>query len=303
VEIRSLSPHLPNRPFLPQAGVWAIFVKLPIAGWGRKPMDIAKQCMVKPGSKLRLKDRDPADTFGIHRDNKAHEKMVGRLRELQHLLYADKRYALLIVLQALDAGGKDGTIRHVMSGVNPQGCDVTSFKGPSNMELAHDYLWRVHQAVPQLGKIGIFNRSHYEDVLIVRVHRLAPEEVWSKRYRQINDFERMLTENGVTILKFFLHISKEEQRRRFEARMQDTSRNWKLSLPDFEERQHWNEYQEAYEDALRKCSTERAPWYVIPSDRKWLRNHIIAELIVRALDNMKLKYPAPTVDISKVVLS
>jgi PPK2 family polyphosphate:nucleotide phosphotransferase len=243
------------------------------------------------------------DTFGIQRDNKAHEKMVGRLRELQHLLYADKRYALLIVLQALDAGGKDGTIRHVMSGVNPQGCDVTSFKGPSNMELAHDYLWRVHQAVPQLGKIGIFNRSHYEDVLIVRVHRLAPEEIWSKRYRQINDFERMLTENGVTILKFFLHISKEEQRRRFEARMQDTSRNWKLSLPDFEERQHWNEYQEAYEDALRKCSTERAPWYVIPSDRKWLRNHIIAELIVRALDNMKLKYPAPTVDISKVVLS
>lgn len=266
-------------------------------------MDIAKHCIVKPGSKFRLKDRDPDDTLGIKRNDKAHQKRIGRLTELQHLLYADKRYALLIVLQALDAGGKDGTIRHVMSGVNPQGCDVHSFKAPSHLELSHDYLWRIHQAVPPLGNIGIFNRSHYEDVLIVRVHRLTPAEVWEQRYRQINEFERTLTENGVTILKFFLHISKDEQRRRFEARMQDTSRNWKLSLPDFEERQHWNEYQEAYQDALRKCSTERVPWYVIPSNRKWLRNRVIAELIVQALDNMKLKYPAPTVDISKVVLS
>jgi PPK2 family polyphosphate:nucleotide phosphotransferase len=266
-------------------------------------MDIAKHCLVKPGSKLRLKDRDPDDTFGIKRNDKAHQKVIDRLGELQHLLYADKRYALLIVLQALDAGGKDGTIRHVMSGVNPQGCDVHSFKAPSSVELSHDYLWRIHQAVPPLGNIGIFNRSHYEDVLIVRVHRLAPTEVWEKRYRQINEFERTLTENGVTILKFFLHISKDEQKRRFEARMQDVTRNWKLSLPDFEERQHWNEYQEAYEDALRKCSTERAPWYVIPANRKWLRNHMIAKLIVKALDGMKLKYPAPTVDISKVVLS
>lgn len=266
-------------------------------------MDIAKHLMVRPGSKLRLKDRDPDDTFGIKRNEKSHQKTIDRLRELQHLLYADKRYALLIVLQALDAGGKDGTIRHVMSGVNPQGCEVHSFKAPSSVELAHDYLWRIHQAVPPLGNIGIFNRSHYEDVLIVRVHRLAPAEVWEKRYRQINEFERTLTENGVTILKFFLHISKDEQKRRFEARMQDTSRNWKLSLPDFEERQHWDVYQEAYEDVLRKCSTERAPWYVIPANRKWLRNHVIADLIVKALDDMKLKYPAPTVDISKVVLS
>jgi PPK2 family polyphosphate:nucleotide phosphotransferase len=266
-------------------------------------MDIAKHCIVKPGSKFRLKDRDPGDTFGIRRNDKAHQKTIDRLRELQHLLYADKRYALLIVLQALDAGGKDGTIRHVMSGVNPQGCQVTSFKAPSSTELAHDYLWRVHQAVPPRGNIGIFNRSHYEDVLIVRVHRLAPTEVWSRRFRQINEFERMLTENGVTILKFFLHISKAEQKRRFEARMQDPTRNWKLSLPDFEERKHWNEYQEAYQDALRKCSTKLAPWYVIPADHKWLRNHLIAELIVQALDDLKLKYPAPTVDISKVVLS
>jgi len=266
-------------------------------------MDIAKHCIVKPGSKLRLKDRDPNDTLGIKRNDKAHQKTIARLGELQHLLYADKRYALLIVLQALDAGGKDGTIRHVMSGVNPQGCDVTSFKAPSSTDLSHDYLWRIHRAVPALGNIGIFNRSHYEDVLIVRVHRLASTEVWSRRFRQINEFERMLTENGVTILKFFLHISKDEQKRRFEARMEDPARNWKLSLPDFEERQHWNEYQEAYQDALRKCSTKLAPWYVIPADRKWLRNYVIAELIVEALDNMKLKYPAPTVDISKVVLS
>ena len=266
-------------------------------------MNLGKHLIVKPGHKFRLKDRDPDDTFGIKRNDKGHQKTIDRLRELQHLLYADRRYSLLIVLQALDAGGKDGTIRHVMSGVNPQGCEVTSFKAPSNTELSHDYLWRIHHCVPQRGNIGIFNRSHYEDVLVVRVHRFVPEEVWSKRYRQINDFERMLTQNGVTILKFFLHISKEEQKRRFEARMQDSSRNWKLSLPDFEERQHWDAYQEAYEDALHKCSTEWAPWFVVPADRKWFRNYVIADLIVQALDDMKLKYPAPTVDISKVVLA
>jgi PPK2 family polyphosphate:nucleotide phosphotransferase len=265
-------------------------------------MDLAKHCIVKPGHKVRLKDWDPDDTFGLKRNDKAHEKTLDRLRELQHLLYADKRYALLIVLQALDAGGKDGTIRHVMSGVNPQGCEVTSFKAPNSDELAHDFLWRIHKAVPHRGNIGIFNRSHYEDVLIVRVHRLVPKETWSQRYRQINDFERMLCDNGVSILKFFLHISKDEQKRRFEQRMQDPARNWKLSLPDFEERQHWDEYTRAYEDALRKCSTECAPWYVIPANRKWIRNYLVAELIVRALDDMKLKYPAPTVDISKVVL-
>ena len=265
-------------------------------------MDLAKHCLVKPGSKLRLKHRDPDDIFGYRRNDKTHQKTLNRLRELQHLLYADKRYSLLIILQALDAGGKDGTIRHVMSGVNPQGCEVVSFKAPSNEELAHDFLWRIHRAVPNRGNIGIFNRSHYEDVLIVRVHKLVPKEVWNHRYRQINDFERMLHENGVTILKFFLHISKEEQKRRFAARISDSSRNWKLSLPDFEERQHWQDYMDAYEDALEKCSTEWAPWYVIPSNRKWFRNHLVAELVVEALDRMRLKYPAPTVDISKVVL-
>ncbi len=265
-------------------------------------MNLAKHCIVQPGSKLRLKHRDPDDTFGKKRDDKAHEKTLDRLRELQHLLYADKRYSLLIVLQGLDAAGKDGTIRHVMSGVNPQGCDVTSFKAPSTEELARDYLWRIHKAVPAKGSIGIFNRSHYEDVLIVRVHELVPKPVWRSRYRQINDLERMLTENGVTILKFFLHISREEQKKRFEARILDSSRNWKLSLPDFEERQHWDHYTAAYEEALQRCSTKEAPWYVIPANRKWFRNYLVADLVVRALDNMRLKYPAPSVDISQVVL-
>lgn len=265
-------------------------------------MDLIKHCIVKPGSKLRLKDRDADDTFGIKRNEKAHQKTLDRLRELQHLLYADKRYALLVVLQALDAGGKDGTISHVMSGVNPQGCQVTAFKTPSADELTHDFLWRVHKATPSLGNIGIFNRSHYEDVLVVRVHKLVPKDVWRKRYRFINDFEHMLAENKVTILKFFLHISKDEQKRRLEARLQDPTRNWKFSIADMEERQHWDDYTEAYEDALRKCSTDRAPWYVIPANKKWLRNQLVAELIVHTLDRLKLKYPAPTVDISKVIL-
>jgi PPK2 family polyphosphate:nucleotide phosphotransferase len=265
-------------------------------------MDLSKHCIVRPGSKLRLKHRDPDDTFGKKRDDKAHEKTLRRLRELQHLLYADKRYALLIILQALDAGGKDGTIRNVMSGVNPQGCEVVSFKAPTTEELAHDFLWRIHRATPNRGNIGIFNRSHYEDVLIVRVHGLVPKEVWHRRYRQINEFEQMLTENGVTILKFFLHISREEQRRRFEARIQDSSRNWKLSLPDFEERQHWDDYTAAYEEALHRCSTAWAPWYVIPSNKKWFRNCVVADLVVNALDHMRLKYPPPTVDVSKVIL-
>ncbi len=265
-------------------------------------MDLAKHSIVRPGSKVRLKDYDPDDTFGIKRNEKALDKTLDRLRELQLLLYADKRYSLLIVLQGLDAAGKDGTIQHVMSGVNPQGCDVTSFKAPSSEELARDYLWRIHKAVPPRGTIGIFNRSQYEDVLIVRVHDLVPKSVWRERYGQINDFERMLTDNGTTVLKFFLHISKEEQKKRFEARIQDPSRNWKLSLPDFEERQHWDDYTAAYEDALGKCSTEEAPWYVIPANKKWFRDYLVAELVAKALENMRLKYPAPAVDMSKVVL-
>jgi PPK2 family polyphosphate:nucleotide phosphotransferase len=265
-------------------------------------MDLAKHCIVNPGSKVRLKDRDPDETFGKRRNDKALEKTLDRLRRLQHLLYADRRYALLIVLQALDAGGKDGTIRHVMSGVNPQGCQVTAFKAPTAEELAHDFLWRVHKGTPALGNIGIFNRSHYEDVLAVRVHNLAPKDVWHKHYQHINDFEKMLTDHKVTILKFFLHISQDEQKKRLEARIKDPTRNWKFSMADVEQRHHWDEYMKAYEDALRKCSTDSAPWYVIPANNKWFRNYLVAELVVRTLDQMGLKYPRPTVDISKVAL-
>lgn len=266
-------------------------------------MDIAKRCIVKPGSKVKLAEWDPDENLGIQRDDDALAKNIERLSELQHLLYADRRYALLIVLQAMDAGGKDGTIRHVMSGVNPQGCEVVAFKAPSSEESQHDFLWRVHKAVPLRGDIGIFNRSHYEDVLIVRVHQLAPKKVWSKRYRQINAFERILADNNVTILKFFLHISNEEQRKRFEARLTDPAKNWKLSLPDFEERKHWDEYMRAYEVALRKCSTDWAPWYIIPSNSKWLRNYAVSTIITQTLTDLKLKYPAPAIDLSKIELT
>jgi len=266
-------------------------------------MDLIKRCIVKPGSKAHLKDRDPADTFGVRHNDRALEKRLERLRDLQQLLYADKRYALLIVLQALDAGGKDGTIRHVMSGVNPQGCKVTAFKVPSSEERSHDFLWRVHKAVPEQGDMGIFNRSHYEDVLVARVHHIVPKAVSSKRFRHINDFEHMLSDNGVRILKFFLHISKEEQKRRLQARIFDPLRNWKLSLADIEERKYWDDYMKAYEDALHKCSTSWAPWHVIPADHKWFRNYLVAELTVQALEEMKLEYPTPLADISKLELA
>ena len=266
-------------------------------------MDLGKHLIVKPGKSARLDKRDADDTLGVKKNDNLLKKNVEKLRELQHLLYADKRHALLIVLQALDAGGKDGTIRHVMSGVNPQGCQVTSFKAPSTEELDHDFLWRIHHNVPRRGDIGIFNRSQYEDVLIVRVHKLVPKEIWSKRYGQINDFEKMLDQNGVTILKFFLHISKDEQLKRFQSRLSDPAKNWKLSLPDFREREHWDEYMEAYEDALTNCSTGHAPWYVIPSNQKWFRNHAISCIVIETLEKMKLKFPPASIDVSKIKLT
>ena len=221
--------------------------------------------------------------------------------ELQEVLYAQRKHALLIVLQAIDAGGKDGTIRTVMRGVNPQGCSVTSFKAPNSEELGHDFLWRVHKAIPSKGQIGIFNRSHYEDVLIVRVHELVPKSLWSLRYAHINDFERMLTDHGVTILKFFLHISKDEQKRRFQARLADRDKLWKVNPLDFEERKKWDDYVAAFEDAMTKCSTKWAPWYIIPSNKKWYRNLVISGIIVEALEGLKMEYPEPDFDPSKVV--
>jgi len=258
----------------------------------------SRKLIVKPGSKVKLPSHDAGATHGYNKAKALVElqRHQARMFELQEVLYADKKHALLIVLQAIDAGGKDGTIRTVMRGVNPQGCAVTSFKAPNSEEVGHDFLWRVHKAVPSKGQIGIFNRSHYEDVLIVRVHDLVPKSVWSLRYAQINDFERMLTDNGVTILKFFLHISKDEQKRRFEARLADRDKLWKVNPIDFEERKRWDDYVDAFEDAITKCSTKWAPWYIIPSNKKWYRNLVISGIIVEALEAMKLEYPAPDFD-------
>jgi len=206
-------------------------------------------------------------------------------------LYAESKRSVLVVLQGIDAAGKDGTIRHVMSGLNPQGVTVTPFKVPEGAEKRHDYLWRVHNAVPEWGMMGIFNRSHYEDVLVVRVHDLVPKSVWSKRYDQINNFERMLSENHVRIVKFLLYISKEEQARRFRQRLDDKTKRWKFSPADIKEREYWDSYIEAYDEMLTKCSTDRAPWYVIPSNHKWFRNLAVAEILVKVMQDMKLKYP------------
>jgi PPK2 family polyphosphate:nucleotide phosphotransferase len=219
------------------------------------------------------------------------DRLLTRLGELQAMLYADARYALLIVLQGRDAAGKDGTIRKVFGACNPLGCEVTSFKAPTPIELSHDYLWRVHQAVPAKGMIGIFNRSHYEDVLVVRVKSIVPKPVWSKRYDQINDFERMLDDNRVKILKFFLHISRDEQAKRLRDRLSDPTKNWKFRAGDLVERELWDEYTKAYRDALKQCSTPSAPWYVVPADDKKARNYLIARTVVETLDNLGLRYP------------
>ena len=268
-------------------------------------MDYRKQFAVKPGTKVKLSKWDPDETLGERKGPKAEkklEKLVARLDELQYVLYAEKKHAILIVFQAMDAGGKDGTIRHVMSGLNPQGCSVTSFKQPSPEELAHDYLWRVHKAVPEVGFIGIFNRSQYEDVLIVRVHELVPKEIWSKRYDEINSFEKYLAENRVTIVKFYLHISEEEQKKRFYARLEDPDKQWKISQADYSERKYWDKYVKAYEDALTRCSTKDAPWYIIPGNKKWFRNLAVSHILVETLEELKMKIPKPTVDIKDLKL-
>lgn len=259
---------------------------------------------VKPGAKVKLSRHDPDDTHGYTKEKAELElqKHQAKLTKLQELLYAGKKHSLLIVLQAIDAGGKDGTIRNVMSGVNPQSCQVTAFKAPTEEELGHDFLWRVHKAVPIKGFIGIFNRSHYEDVLVVRVHDLVPKSVWSKRYGQINAFEEILDASGVKILKFFLHISKDEQKQRFEQRLADPIKRWKVALGDFEERKRWDQYQAAFEDALSKCSSAFAPWYVIPADKKWFRNMAVSQIIVETLESLNLQYPKLEFDPTKIVI-
>jgi len=259
--------------------------------------------LVEPGKKLKLDKRDTSDK-GKFEDREEAEvvvaKNLAKLAELQGVLYAESKRSLLVVFQAMDAGGKDGAIRHIFSGVNPQGCQVTSFKSPSPLERAHDFLWRVHAQCPPKGMIGIFNRSHYEDVLIVRVHNIVPKAVWGRRYDHINSFERMLADEGTVILKFFLHISPEEQKQRLQARLDDPEKNWKFNPEDLAERKHWDDYMEAFEDALEATSMKYAPWYVVPSDRKWFRNWVISDTIVRALKDMDLKYPDPAPGLDKI---
>jgi PPK2 family polyphosphate:nucleotide phosphotransferase len=254
-----------------------------------------KLLRVRPGARVDLASFDCAETFG--RDKKRAEAelgdVLGRLADLQARLWAEATHPVLVVLQGIDAAGKDGTIRVIAGAFNPQGCPVTSFKTPSPPELAHDYLWRVHQHVPRKGEIGIFNRSHYEDVLIVRVHGLVPEERWRRRYAQIRRFEQMLVDEGVTIVKFFLSIDKEEQRRRFQDRVDDPTKRWKFSLSDVAERKHWDDYRAAFEDALSGTSTDAAPWYLVPANRNWLRNLAIAEILADTLDGLDPQYPPP----------
>jgi len=249
---------------------------------------------VAPGSKPRLDDAGAAPPAGAPAKDAALARLAklgSQMDELQSALYAEGRRAVLVVLQGLDTSGKDGTIRKVFSALNPQGLELAAFKAPSPAELAHDFLWRVHQAVPPKGAVGVFNRSHYEDVLVVRVHQLVPESVWRPRYDQINRFERHLVENGTTVLKFLLHLSRDEQRRRLLARLEDPTKYWKFSARDLEERKLWDAYTAAYEETLERTSTDLAPWYVVPADKKYLRDLLIAEVVTETLERMDPKYP------------
>jgi PPK2 family polyphosphate:nucleotide phosphotransferase len=258
---------------------------------------------VKPGHRVRLDDDRAGATPGMDDRGRAEKALLEnreRLLDLQYELFADGRFAVLAVLQAIDAGGKDSTIRHVFSAFNPQGCPVTSFKVPSAEEYRHDYLWRVHRAVPARGEIGVFNRSHYEDVLVVRAENLAPREVWEPRYRQINAFENYLAANDIVVVKFFLHISRDEQKKRFEARVQDPRKRWKFEPADLEKRAKWKEYRAAFEAAIRKCSTAQAPWFVIPADKKWYRNYAVSQILRETLEGLPLKWPKPKYDAGKI---
>jgi PPK2 family polyphosphate:nucleotide phosphotransferase len=266
-------------------------------------MDYARQFVVEPGKRLRLAGIDP----DFHGKNESSERAapeiadnLEKLRKLQYALYAERAHALLIVLQGVDAAGKDGVCRHVIAGMSPQGCRVTSFRQPTPEELAHDFLWRIHEHAPELGQVAIFNRSHYEDVLVARVHQLVPKDVWKRRYDHINAFEKLLADSGTTILKFFLWISKDEQLARFKDRLDDPARQWKISESDYADRARWDDYVEAYEAVLERCSTERAPWYVIPSNHKWFRNLAVSQIIAQAMEGLKMKIPKPTVDLDGI---
>jgi PPK2 family polyphosphate:nucleotide phosphotransferase len=266
-------------------------------------MKYLERFRVAPGSKVKLKDVDAGFTDHNESHKGATEEIETdqkKLRALQELLYADGRYSLLICLQGLDAAGKDGTISHILGAMNPQGCRVDGFRQPSAEERAHDFLWRIHQVTPARGRVAIFNRSHYEDVLVARVHDLVPKHTWSRRYDHINAFEKNLVDDQTRILKFYLHISPEEQLKRFEKRLDDPMKQWKISESDYKERKCWSDYMTAYEDALSRCSTPHAPWFVIPSDHKWFRNLAIARIVVECLEGLKMKHPEPSVDLAHI---
>lgn len=257
-----------------------------------------------PKTDVRLKDWSTNDTDGFDGRKKDSDPLLAelnaRLAELQGLLYAEGKHRLLVVLQGMDTSGKDGTIKHVFHNVNPLGVKVANFKRPNDTELAHDYLWRIHEHTPSLGHVTIFNRSHYEDVLIVRVHNLVPKHQWTRRYQHICDFERMLTDEGTIVRKFFLHISKDEQKARLEERLQNPKKQWKFEHGDIDERKLWDEYQAAYEAALAETSTDAAPWYIVPADRKWYRNLVISQTLIDTLESLKMSYPEPTDGLDKI---
>ena len=274
----------------------------------KKALKLADAFAVRHGDSFRLKDYDPSDTPGVRSKEQAAlllQQSISFLRELQEKLYAQDQWSLLVIIQAMDAAGKDSLIKHVMSGVNPQGCQVASFKQPSTEELDHDYMWRAVRQLPQRGNIGIFNRSYYEEVLVVRVHQellvkqhlpaeLITKKIWKHRYQDISNFESYLSRNGTVIRKFFLHVSKEEQKRRFLARLDEPEKNWKFSEADVREREHWDEYRQAYEDMIRHTATPEAPWYVVPADHKWFTHIVVSSAIIQTLKELKLEYP--TVD-------
>jgi PPK2 family polyphosphate:nucleotide phosphotransferase len=266
-------------------------------------VDYRKAFRADPGAKVKLKKIDPASTGKNQLSDDAKVEIDAYREKLFHqqiLLYAEHRHSILVVLQGLDAAGKDGTIRHVFTALNPQGTRVVSFKQPTPDEAAHDFLWRIHPHAPGKGEIAIFNRSHYEDVLVTRVHKLIDKETWTTRYDRIREFEALLVESGTTILKFFLHISKEEQLRRFAQRLDDPDRNWKISDSDYTERALWDDYVDAFEDAIRATSTHDAPWYIIPSDHKWFRNLAVSQIMADTMEELKLAFPKPTVDLAEI---
>jgi len=265
-------------------------------------MSYVKQFRVEPGRAVRLAEIDPCYKAMDEKKAARHEtrKNVERLRELQFLLYGEHRRSLLVCLQAMDAGGKDGTIRHVLGYMNPQGCRVQAFKVPTHEEADHDFLWRIHKAVPRRGEVAIFNRSHYEDVLVARVHNLVPPNVWSGRYDTINAFEKHLSDNGTHVLKFYLHINAEEQLRRFKKLLDDPRRQWKISEADYAERHFWDDYEGAYEDALNRCSTDSSPWFVVPANHKWSRNLIVSRIMVEFLESLDMQFPETTINLDEI---